>query len=55
MKKTRIVLIASSFLLASGLISAAGQAPPKLKPPERGFLSSAPGLTWEQGLLSGSG
>ena len=31
------------------------QTPKTLIPPERGFFSSEPGATWEQGLLSGNG
>jgi alpha-L-fucosidase 2 len=34
---------------------AAAQTPKTLAPPERGFISSEPGATWEQGLLSGNG
>lgn len=30
-------------------------APLTLAPPERGFVSAEPGVTWEQGLLSGNG
>ena len=33
----------------------ATKAPAKLPVPERGFVSSAPAETWEQGLLSGNG
>jgi len=33
----------------------AAQASEKPPVPERGFISSEPGLTWEQGLLSGNG
>jgi hypothetical protein len=55
------VLILTSDLSASSSIRAShppGSTPPeskKLAVPERGFISSEPGLTWEQGLLSGNG
>ena len=39
-----IVLIDDSFAYAS-----------QLKSPKRGFISSQPGKTWQQGLLSGNG
>ena len=38
-----------------GPTPAAGQPSKKLAAPERGFISSEPGRTWEQGLLSGNG
>ena len=38
-----------------GLPAAGGQPSKKLAVPERGFISSEPGRTWEQGLLSGNG
>jgi hypothetical protein len=40
---------------ASGSPPAAAQPSKKLAVPERGFISSEPGETWEQGLLSGNG
>jgi hypothetical protein len=51
-----VVLFLTSGLSASSSIRASG--PPQSKTlaiPERGFISSEPGLTWEQGLLSGNG
>jgi hypothetical protein len=51
-----VVLFLTSGLSASSPIRASG--PPQSKTlaiPERGFISSEPGLTWEQGLLSGNG
>jgi len=38
-----------------GLPAAGAQPSKKLAVPERGFISSEPGRTWEQGLLSGNG
>jgi alpha-L-fucosidase 2 len=40
---------------ASGSSGDAAQTSKKLAVPERGFISSEPGETWEQGLLSGNG
>ncbi len=42
-------------LRASGRPVPAAQTSRKLPVPERGFISSEPGGTWEQGLLSGNG
>ena len=41
--------------LPAGPAPSPGQAPRALVSPERGFISSEPGKTWEQGLLSGNG
>ena len=46
---------AGSARRASGPPEAAAGAPQRLPAPERGFISSAPGENWEQGLLSGNG
>jgi len=46
---------AIAALPASGSPSDAAQPSKKLAVPERGFISSEPGETWEQGLLSGNG
>ena len=44
------------FFVTAGLAAAAEpQASKALPAPARGFLSSEPGATWEQGLLSGNG
>jgi len=52
----RAVAPALLLLLTVGLGAApAPQAPKRLPVPERGFVSSEPGRTWEQGLLSGNG
>ena len=40
---------------ASGPPETAAQAPKTLPAPDRGFISSALGENWEQGLLSGNG
>ncbi len=59
-----LALIGAAFLafaardlgaLPAGPVPLPGQAPRALVAPERGFLSSEPGKTWEQGLLSGNG
>ncbi|MCK7482632.1 MAG: hypothetical protein M0C28_40070 [Candidatus Moduliflexus flocculans] len=61
-----LALIAAAFLVcgrpgplrgpAGGLpASSPGRAPRAVASPERGFVSSEPGKTWEQGLLSGNG
>jgi len=49
------MLSAIAVLPASGSPSDAAQPSKKLAVPERGFISSEPGETWEQGLLSGNG
>ncbi len=45
------------LVLAAGNLAAgpAGPAPRAPAGPERGFISSEPGRTWEEGLLSGNG
>jgi len=62
MKKIFLGALALVFLfltigLSAGLVppQSAAQASKKLSVPERGFISSEPGQTWEQGLLSGNG
>ncbi|MGD1009578.1 MAG: glycoside hydrolase N-terminal domain-containing protein [Candidatus Aminicenantales bacterium] len=57
-----LLIIFSAFSPAAGSARRAtdpsdppAQASTKLPVPERGFISSEPGLTWEQGLLSGNG
>ena len=57
MKKTTLGKTALAVLiLAVGAVAEAGPgASKRLAAPERGFLSSEPGATWEQGLLSGNG
>jgi len=48
--------VADNFAAFSSAPSGGGESPPqKLSVPERGFISSEPGETWEQGLLSGNG
>ncbi|MEE8450634.1 MAG: glycoside hydrolase N-terminal domain-containing protein, partial [Thermoguttaceae bacterium] len=42
------------FVLA-GLLTAASVAAEPLPVPDRGFISSQPGETWEEGLISGNG
>jgi len=44
-------LVVSLLLLANGPL--VGQKKPKI--PERGFISSEPATTWEEGLISGNG
>ncbi len=46
-----VVLLAG--LVLAGVTVAASAAP--LKAPERGFISSQPAATWEEGLISGNG
>ena len=41
-------------LLALMLTENAAAEHDKLQPPERGFISSEPAKTWEQGLISGN-
>ena len=65
-KATGILAAAVLLLLGLGLSISAAPSPAKprvagvqpskmLAAPERGFISSEPGETWEQGLLSGNG
>jgi len=62
-RSTASFVFLSSFLALSagaatpgpGQTAAADEPSKKLAAPERGFISSEPGLTWEQGLLSGNG
>jgi hypothetical protein len=62
MKKTFLVFAALALISLTQVLQAspaptasAAQPSKKLAVPERGFLSSEPGETWEQGLLSGNG
>ncbi len=45
------IILAGLFVSAASAASAAGHLPV----PERGFISSQPAETWEQGLISGNG
>jgi len=54
----RLWLLCAASILAAAAGSGAGPALPEnraLAVPERGFISSEPAPTWEQGLLSGNG
>ena len=53
MKKHLIPLISS--ILGGALGMSQAQNPPVFTAPERGFISSTPAETWEQGLISGNG
>jgi hypothetical protein len=53
MKKYLIPLISSILGAAPGMAQA--QNLPAFTAPERGFISSTPAETWEQGLISGNG
>ena len=44
-----------ALVLAAGRPATGPETPKALAAPERGFISSEPGATWEQGLLSGNG
>jgi hypothetical protein len=49
-------LIAGLVISGLGLMAgSAAEAPKQLAVPERGFISSEPAETWEQGLISGNG
>ena len=50
-----MILAADSLYKASSSSDAALPASTKLQVPERGFISSQPAETWEQGLISGNG
>ena len=54
MKWANLVL-GTIFMLNTLVIWAAPQNAKKLKVPDRGFISSQPGKTWEEGLISGNG
>jgi len=47
-----LLLLAAGFRMSSVSVSS---AEPHLEAPERGFLSSQPGETWEKGLICGNG
>ena len=51
----RCVVVAGSFLVAVGFWAPTGATAQTLPVPERGFVSSQPGETWEQGLITGNG
>jgi len=57
MKKERAYSLATLVLLATTLLphAAAAETSPSLPVPERGFISSRPARTWEEGLISGNG
>ena len=52
--KSALITVGAGCLL-SLVLAAALPAPEKLKSPERGFISSQPAETWQQGLISGNG
>lgn len=53
--RTRSSILVFSFSLAMGPVVNVTWAAPGLRVPERGFVSSRPGPSWEYGLLSGNG
>jgi hypothetical protein len=57
MKHALVVMALLFALLTAGPTHTVPVAavPSEFRPPERGFVSSRPGETWEQGLLSGNG
>lgn len=53
MKKSLLLILSGCILIGSG--QAQNQSKTVIPVPERGFISSTPAETWEQGLLSGNG
>jgi hypothetical protein len=53
--RIRPSILAFSFSLAVGSAAGPVSAGPGIQAPERGFVSSRPGPSWEHGLLSGNG
>jgi len=49
------LLMVPAYLVGPLVDVSVAQTAQVLTPPSRGFISSEPGLTWEQGLLSGNG
>jgi alpha-L-fucosidase 2 len=49
------LLMVPAYLMGPLVAVSVAQTAQVLTPPSRGFISSEPGLTWEQGLLSGNG
>ena len=47
--------LATIVLLAASLAAVSSTAAEPLRVPERGFISSEPAETWEQGLICGNG
>lgn len=53
--KTAFALTATAMLLGMPVVSECLAAEKKLESPARGFISSSPAKTWEEGLISGNG